>query len=436
MHRAGKHDEKNSQEAARGHDLASLVARVCKFAAAGGLSCLRPIDMVEIMRRFFRSLLAPLALASPFLAGCGAEDPAPTPEVAAPAYEPNFWEKIEIPGTVCGNGSQYKFFMNRPATKTDNVLVVFEPGGACWDYDSCAGKTSLGASNTNGISDGHMSAWQIPFPFLNRDDENNPLRDYNLVYMPYCTGDVHVGDTVKTYVDPSGQEPDLVFHHHGYRNMLAASDYMAETFPHVGKLVVYGCSAGGVGSISSHYFVRKALAPERAYLLDDSGPVFPGSVHSQPLYGTIRAAWDLDAVFATLPFTYDPNDLGALALRLSDELPDDRLGVTYFLRDHTFSAYSYARFFPELSDEQRLDYWKDDTDLLVAAFETRKNLAYYLPYWRARADSHCTSILDYNGTEIQEAGVDLSDFIDNLLDDSAPLQSFRESIQHGEDGTP
>jgi hypothetical protein len=80
--------------------------------------------------------------------------------------------------------------------------------------------------------------------------------------------------------------------------------------------------------------------------------------------------------------------------------------------------------------------WKEDTDLLVAAFETRKNLAYYLPYWRERADSHCTTVLDYNGTEIQEAGVNLSDFIGTLLDDDAPLESFRESVQPGEDTAP
>ena len=39
------------------------------------------------------------------------------------------WEEIELPGTVCGNDSQYKFWINYSDT-SDNLAVVFEPGGA------------------------------------------------------------------------------------------------------------------------------------------------------------------------------------------------------------------------------------------------------------------------------------------------------------------
>jgi hypothetical protein len=346
------------------------------------------------------------------------------------------WQKVEVAGAVCANGSQYKFFVNDSPSSSNDVLVMLEPGGACWDHASCSGKTPLGASNTSGIGDGHMNLYQIVFPFLRRTDPENPVRDFNFVYLPYCTGDVHIGDVVKTYVDPTGQEPDLVFHHNGYKNTLAAADFTAQRYPRPSRLVVSGCSAGGVGSMATHWFFRNAIAPERAYLFDDSGPVFPGTVHSQPLYDKITAAWGLESVFATLPFPFDKENLGELTLRLADELPEDRIGVAYFLRDHTFSAYSYKDFYPELDLEARLALWKEDTDLLVAAFEAKKNLAYYLPYWRQRADSHCTTVLDYAGTEIQESGVDLGDFIDTLLDDAAPLESFRESVQPGEDIAP
>jgi hypothetical protein len=48
------------------------------------------------------------------------------------------WLKVEIPGTICGDGSQYKFFVNY-SNVSNNLVVSFEPGGACWDYASCAG---------------------------------------------------------------------------------------------------------------------------------------------------------------------------------------------------------------------------------------------------------------------------------------------------------
>jgi hypothetical protein len=59
------------------------------------------------------------------------------------------WERVELPGTYCGNGSQYKFFMRR--TSSPNLLFFFEGGGACWDYDTCSGRAGvLGAANPNG----------------------------------------------------------------------------------------------------------------------------------------------------------------------------------------------------------------------------------------------------------------------------------------------
>ena len=61
------------------------------------------------------------------------------------------WIKIEPPGVVCGNNTPYKFFVNF-SDKSDNLAVVFEPGGACWDYDSCAGKNGIrGAANPDGV---------------------------------------------------------------------------------------------------------------------------------------------------------------------------------------------------------------------------------------------------------------------------------------------
>src|SRR4051812_7146317 len=66
------------------------------------------------------------------------------------------WEKIEPPGVVCGNNTPYKFFANFSDT-SDNLVVVLEPGGACWDYDSCTGANGIrGAANVNGLPDDHF----------------------------------------------------------------------------------------------------------------------------------------------------------------------------------------------------------------------------------------------------------------------------------------
>ncbi len=85
-----------------------------------------------------------------------------------PRDEYSTWVKIEPPGVVRGNNSQYKFFANFSA-KSDNLVVVFEPGGACWDYDSCTGKNGIrGAANRDGLPDDHWVLALFISPFLSR----------------------------------------------------------------------------------------------------------------------------------------------------------------------------------------------------------------------------------------------------------------------------
>ena len=50
------------------------------------------------------------------------------------------WQRVELPGTVCSNGSQYKFFTSTTTPGSNDLLILyFEGGGACWDYESCSG---------------------------------------------------------------------------------------------------------------------------------------------------------------------------------------------------------------------------------------------------------------------------------------------------------
>jgi hypothetical protein len=144
----------------------------------------------------------------------------------------------------------------------------------------------------------------------------------------------------------------------------------------------------------------------------------------------------VDTLFDGLPSEFNQSDLGTVSTALADIFPNDRLSITYFLRDYNYSLYSYERFYDGLTKDGIHQLWAEDTTLLTAAYETRDNLAYFIPYWRARNDSHCGTLIDYVGTEIQEQGVDLQSFIDVLLDDSRPLESYQESVQPNEDVTP
>jgi hypothetical protein len=65
------------------------------------------------------------------------------------------------------------------------------------------------------------------------------------VYVPYCTGDVHLGDVTRQYT------PDLTVEHKGFVNGTTALAYLAEHFPHADQVVVAGESARSVAAPST-----------------------------------------------------------------------------------------------------------------------------------------------------------------------------------------
>ncbi len=344
------------------------------------------------------------------------QEPPPPP----PAYDE--WVKIELPETYCSDGSQYKFFVNWHEG-ADDLVVILEPGGACWDYESCSGELGkLGAANPNGISDTHMDTWAIHSPLVRRDSAQNPMRDWNMVFIPYCTGDVHTGNNVATYTSEDGTK-ELTYRHLGHPNMLAVSEWLGWQFQGTDRFYAGGCSAGGVGSNVNYYFLREAIAPNSGYLVNDSGPLFPDSTNSKPLHDTIRAAWNLDSVIAETPIAGSlDEDFGSINAELADLFPEDRLGVTYFIRDYNYSRYSYERFFEGIDEEGIHQKFWEDTLVLMEQYDQQDNLAYYLPYFRNINDSHCATIIDFGLTDIGESTV--GSFIEMVIDDSQPLQSF------------
>src|SRR5262249_35620482 len=156
-------------------------------------------------------------------------------------------------------------------------------GGACWDYDSCSGKTGVrGAANPDGIPDDHMSTYQ----FLNllRRTPDNPAQDWNMVFIPYCTGDIHTGNKVATSTSADGTD-QITFRHVGHDNTMKSIAWMASAFTHIPRLFVTGCSAGGIGALQNYLYVRDGLTGAQCgYLLDDSGPAFHSDGPSKQLH--------------------------------------------------------------------------------------------------------------------------------------------------------
>ncbi|MDX2168994.1 MAG: pectin acetylesterase-family hydrolase, partial [Deltaproteobacteria bacterium] len=289
------------------------------------------------------------------------------------------WQRVELPGTVCSNGSQYRFwYYDSPSS--NNLLIMFEGGGACWDYPSCSGQTGiLGAANPNGIPTDYITQFKAKYvsPLINGADPGIPpfrgktnlvTNGWDVVYVPYCTGDVHVGNRVVTYTDPSGVNPPITFRHNGYNNSIAILNYLHTRFPSINKLVVTGFSAGGVASSAVFYQARRTLVPTKAYLLNDSGPIFPApnaTYNSKPLHALITTQWNLQSLYSQLPASFDPNNFGSINAMVATQFPNDRLAYVGFSSDYNFSRFSYERFYPGITQAGVLQKWRADQTNLI-----------------------------------------------------------------------
>jgi Pectinacetylesterase len=383
------------------------------------------------------------------------------------------WDMVELPassGAICGNGSPYRFFVNR-TPMTDKTIILFEGGGACYDKAACQYRSGfLGAINPNGIPKDYMTKVlpSIPntvgtkigvfnsalkgniTPFASRNSSQKvQTQSWNIVYAPYCTGDVYTGNRVAVYAEADGTAP-ITYHHKGNVNTEAMVDWLKANMPRPSTLMVTGFSAGGVGATANYAYVRESLNPGKSSLLADSGPLFSAGAGdnrqqspSKPLHDTIRVAWGIDGeqgIAQKLLRRYpqvqaDTSNLGVLNTAVAQVFPQDRLGFTLTQSDKLFASFAYDNFHPEIRaastiqerDKIRVDLWRKDVANWLPLLQA-SNVGYYLPYSRDSVlKSHTTTMITFIDTDVPSAGTrSVTDFVDNLIDGQGPVMKVQE----------
>jgi hypothetical protein len=199
----------------------------------------------------------------------------PILEAAAPS-----WEKV-VPGgdCQCSDGSEFSFWVHEG--NPHKVVLYLQGGGACWSAETCdpdgSNEYEATASVRPGTSPGTTTGI---FDFA---DKRNPFADYSFVFVPYCTGDVHLGNATTRY--SSG----LTVHHKGYVNGTAALDHLATTFPDATDVVVVGASAGSVAAPLYAGLATDRLPGARITSISDGSGGYPDA----PGFAAIARAWGL-----------------------------------------------------------------------------------------------------------------------------------------------
>ena len=176
----------------------------------------------------------------------------------AAALEPG-WNRVDVPGAVCAQGDPYAFFV-RPADPT-KLVVYFQGGGACWDRATCGAFGPYDKTVTDAGSE--IGANGI-FDFT---DARNPVADYTMVVVSYCTGDVHTGSRTEVFAG----EPPMTVEFRGYDNATAVLDWTFANYPDAEQVFVTGTSAGAYGAIFNASRIFDAYPGAEQALLGDAG---------------------------------------------------------------------------------------------------------------------------------------------------------------------
>ena len=234
---------------------------------------------------------------------------------------------------------------------------------------------------------------------------SNPVADWNMVYVPYCTGDVHAGSA------PNAQVPGVLGAQQfvGYTNIGQYFSRLVPTFPSVTRVLLAGESAGGFGAALDYVQVARAFGSVPVDLLDDSGPLMENPYLAPCLELEMSQLWGLSSNVIAQDCGADCNDpSNSLALywqHLPKTYPSARFGFIDSTGDSVIAGFfgfgandcaGYAPVGAAQYEAALLDmrsavasnanagsflYAGIDHTTLVAAYTTRASAGVRFEYW-------------------------------------------------------
>ncbi|MCS6797797.1 MAG: pectinacetylesterase family protein [Myxococcota bacterium] len=248
---------------------------------------------------------------------------------------PRTWTFVEFPDARCMNDTPTGIGVNLvPGAR--RVVIFLEGGGACFDFSTC-----LTVAHQDGFNAATLRSLSLDRGIFRRSDASNPLRDWSYVFVPYCSGDVHAGNT-DVRGGPSGRT------HRGYINMSRYLERLVPTFEDVELVLLTGSSAGGIGTMANYDQVARAFGCTPVHALDDAGPLFSDTYLRPCLQRWVRGMWNVDVA---LPrdcrgcFGADGGGIVHMFPYLAAKYPDRRFGLLSTTADRTmrtFFGYGYS----------------------------------------------------------------------------------------------
>ena len=348
-----------------------------------------------------------------FHMGCGTDDTEETQKepVFGESLEEG-WNKIEPGGdTICSRGDDFAFAVRKGTSK--NIVIDFVGGGGCWDEFTCGFADATFTDNVDWIDDivGVPVAGEGIYDINN---EQNPFKDDHHVMIPYCTGDVHWGNSTMVYGE--GTDNEVTINHKGGVNAKAVLEWVFENYDNPERIFITGCSAGAYGSIMWSPKVLENYPNVNLIQFGDSG----AGIVTDTWFQDTFPSWNPEYSFPAHIPSLDP-----ATNNLADQSPEYvYTEIANFYSNHRFSQFNaYADevqvFYYQMigggeSPQEWTDKMLDSTNYI---YGNTDNFSHYV----AGGDRHC--IIGSNDFyTLQSSGTLLFDWFENFRVGDLPAE--------------
>lgn len=266
---------------------------------------------------------------------CMPEGPLDGPAIKPIDAPPGQWSWIGVDGAKCRDGSPTGFGI-RTQSGSDKLVIYLEGGGACFSGTTCGINPGSFGSAAFGAWAGSAGNTGI----FATDNADNPVKDWNMVYVPYCSGDIHAGKASQVDVPGalSPQNQEFV----GYSNLYLYLKRIVPTFPGISKVLLTGISAGGFGAAYNYDRVAQAFCPAPVVLVDDSGPPMADDYIAPCLQTRWKGLWNLkETLPAGCPECIGPDGGGIVNYvdYIGNKYPNAKLGLISSTRDNVITLF-------------------------------------------------------------------------------------------------
>lgn len=228
---------------------------------------------------------------------------------------------------------------------SNKLLIFLDGGGACFNGITCN-------FNLNRFSelDFYNRVSTENSLLLNRESDANQFKDWNFIFVPYATGDVHVGQNPSVDIPNGGPTGQAMV---GANNFTVILNDLNEYFDNNGglsEIVFAGSSAGGFGVMPNYFQLKTILADNvTTTTIVDAGQIFMDETLLTPcLVQEWESIWDISASL--------PDDLNTIVQNTYDydiqkvyeysalKYPEDNFGFLSYYEDGTnIFFYSFGK---------------------------------------------------------------------------------------------